>query len=129
METKRASWFDLIAVNLFWFGLNIRNNAVGSVFTPYRVAACAAEATRNTALGAINTAGLIIAMLAQPTMGILSDRNTSRFGRRRPFIFVGVLLDLIFLTLIAFSWDYWSLLVAILLIQVSANTSHGALQA
>lgn len=129
METKRASWFDLIAVNLFWFGLNIRNNAVGSVFTPYLVAAFAAEATRNTALGAINTAGLIIAMLAQPTMGILSDRNTSRFGRRRPFIFVGVLLDLIFLTLIAFSWDYWSLLVAILLIQVSANTSHGALQA
>lgn len=124
---KRARWYDFITVNLFWLGLNIRNNAVGSVFTPYLVAAFAGEAVRNTALATINTAGLIIAMLVQPAMGLLSDRNTSRFGRRRPFIFVGVLLDIACLIFIAFAWDYWSLLVATLLIQFSANTSHGAL--
>lgn len=124
---KRARWYDFITVNLFWLGLNIRNNAVGSVFTPYLVAAFAGEAVRNTALATINTAGLVIAMLVQPAMGLLSDRNTSRFGRRRPFIFVGVLLDIACLIFIAFAWDYWSLLVATLLIQFSANTSHGAL--
>jgi MFS family permease len=38
------------------------------------------------------------------------------------------LLDLLFLTAIAVSWNYWSLLVAVLLIQVSSNISHGPLQ-
>jgi Na+/melibiose symporter-like transporter len=125
---KRARWYDLITVNLFWLGLNIRNNSIGSVYVPYLVAAFAPEAIRNTALGTINTAGLFIAMLVQPAMGLLSDRSISRYGRRRPFIFVGVLLDLVFLAFIALAWDCWSLLVAILLMQFSANMSHGALQ-
>ncbi len=126
---KRARWYDFIAVNLFWMGLNIRNHAVGSVFTPYLVAAFAAENVRNTALATLSTAGLVIAMLVQPAMGLLSDRSTSRFGRRRPFIFVGVLLDLACLVFIALAWDYWSLLAATLLIQFTANVSHGPLQA
>jgi MFS family permease len=61
-------------------------------------------------------------------MGLLSDRSTSRFGRRRPFIFVGVLLDLIFLAAIGLSWSYWPLFVAVLLLQFSSNVSHGPLQ-
>ena len=74
---------------------------------------------KNTALGAMRTAGLIIAMLVQPAVGLLSDRSTSRFGRRRPFIFVGVLFDLVFLAAIGLSWNFWLLLVAMLLLQFS----------
>ena len=122
---KRARWYGLITVNLFWLGLNIRNNSIGSVYVPYLVAAFAPEANRNTALGTINTAGLLIAMLVQPAMGLLSDRSISRFGRRRPFIFVGVLLDLVFLAFIALAWDSGSLLVAILLMH-SAPTCRTA---
>lgn len=125
---KSPRWYDYLTINLYWFGLNIRNNAVGGVFLPYLLAAFVAEDVRNTALGTIRTAGLVIAMLVQPAMGILSDRNTSRFGRRRPFIFIGVLLDLLCLAFIAVSWNYTSLLIAILLIQFTANISHGAVQ-
>lgn len=125
---KRLRWYDYLSVNLFWLGLNIRNTAVGTFFTPYLVAGFVAEANRNTALGVINSAGLVIAMLAQPAFGLLSDRNTSRFGRRRPYILVGVLLDLVFLAAIGLSWNYAALLVATLLIQLSANVSHGPLQ-
>jgi len=125
---KKLAWYDLISINLFWLALNIRNNAVGNIFMPYLVAMFVASDVKNTALGGINTAGLIIAMLVQPAAGLLSDRSTSRFGRRRPFIFVGVLLDLLFLACIALSWNFWSLLIAMLLQQFSANISHGALQ-
>jgi MFS family permease len=76
----------------------------------------------------MRTAGLIIAMLVQPAMGLLSDRSTSRFGRRRPFILVGVLLDLVFLAAVGMSRGYGMLLIATLLQQFSANISHGALQ-
>jgi MFS family permease len=126
MKTPR--WYDHLSLNLFWLGLNIRNTAIGSIFMPYLVDKFAPEAIKNTALGGMRTAGLIIAMLVQPAAGLLSDRSTSRFGRRRPYIFVGVLLDLVFLAAIGLSWNYWSLLSAILLIQFSGNISHGPLQ-
>jgi MFS family permease len=125
---KRLRWYDYITVNLFWLGLNIRNNAVGAIFMPYLVDAFVRGEVKNTALGAMRTAGLIIAMLVQPAAGLLSDRSTSRFGRRRPFIFVGVLLDLAFLAAIGLAWNYWALLIAVLLLQFSSNVSHGPLQ-
>lgn len=125
---KPMRWYDFLNVNLFWLGLNIRNNAIGIIFMPYLVDAFVRPEIKNTALGEMRTAGLVIAMLVQPAMGLLSDRSTSRFGRRRPFIFAGVLLDLLFLALVATAQNYWMLLVAVLLTQFSANISHGALQ-
>jgi MFS family permease len=125
---KRLHWYDYISINLFWFGMNIRNTALGSIFMPYLVAIFAPEAIKNTALGAMRSAGLVIAMLVQPAAGMLSDRSTSRFGRRRPYILVGAIFDCLFLAAIALSWNYWALLISILLIQFSSNVSHGPLQ-
>jgi MFS family permease len=125
---KRLRWYDFIFINLFWLGLNVRNTAVGSVFMPYLVALYAPADWKNTALSVMSTAGLVIAMIVQPLAGLFSDRSTSRFGRRRPYILVGTVLDLVFLVAIGLSWSYWSLLAAVLLIQFSANISHGPLQ-
>jgi len=130
MKTLRAAslWPLLISVNLFWLGLNIRNNAVGSIFMPYLVERFAPPELLNTAFGAMRTASLVVAMLVQPAIGLLSDRSTSRFGRRRPFLALGVALDVLLLIWFAWAGSYWSLLAAVMLLQVSANTSHGALQ-
>jgi len=125
---KRIHWYDYLTINLFWLGLNIRNTALGSIFMPYLVGIFAPEEIKNTALGAMRSAGLVIAMLVQPAAGLLSDRSTSRFGRRRPYILVGALFDCLFLAAIALSWNYWALLIAVLLIQFSSNISHGPLQ-
>jgi len=125
---KRMRWTDHLGINLFWFGLNIRNNAIGSIFMPYLVQLFVPAEQINTRLGLLRAAGLVIAMLVQPAAGLLSDRSTSRFGRRRPYILAGALGDLIFLAAIALSWNYTSLLIAILLIQLTSNISHGPLQ-
>ncbi len=126
---KKFRWYDHITVNLLWLAINIRNNAVGSLFLPYLVDQFVRGDIKNTALGGLRTAGLIVAMLAQPLFGLLSDRSTSRFGRRKPFFFLGFLLDLVFLAGIYLAWDYPTLVIALLLQQVSANLSHGPLQA
>src|SRR4030067_1856066 len=114
---KRLNWYDLLSINLFWLGLNIRNTAIGTFIMPYLVDQHAPANLINTSLSTMRTAGLIIAMLIQPAAGLISDRSTSRFGRRRPFILIGTLLDLLFLAAIGLSWDYSSLLGAVLLIQ------------
>ena len=126
---KHLRWYDHFGINVFWLGLNIRNNAFGSIFLPYLVAQFVGPEIRNTALGEMRTAGLVIAMLVQPAMGFLSDRSTSRWGRRRPFIFVGALLDVVFLAAVALATNFWFLLVVVVLIQFSSNISHGPLQA
>lgn len=125
---KRLKWYDFITINIFWLGLNIRNTALGSIFMPYMVGLFVPEAIKNTALGGMRSAGLVIAMLVQPAAGLISDRTISRFGRRKPYLFIGAVLDCIFLAAVALSWNYAALLVSILLLQFSSNISHGPLQ-
>lgn len=48
-------------------------------------------------------AGPIAGIVVQPTVGILSDRCTSRYGRRRPFLVAGTVLSVISIILFAYA--------------------------
>ncbi|XP_021718640.1 sucrose transport protein SUC4-like [Chenopodium quinoa] len=49
--------------------------------------------------------GPISGFFVQPLVGHLSDRSTNRFGRRRPFIFIGAVLIILAVTIVGFSAD------------------------
>jgi solute carrier family 45 protein 1/2/4 len=49
--------------------------------------------------------GPISGMIVQPLVGFYSDRSTSRFGRRRPFIFFGAIAVAIAIFLIGYAAD------------------------
>jgi MFS family permease len=92
------------------------------------------EAQKATSYGTIRLWGLMVALLAPAFWGILSDRNASRWGRRRPFILGGTLADLVFIAAIGFSaglngmtgFDF--LFAMYLLLQVSTNAAQAAQQ-
>lgn len=44
-------------------------------------------------LGLVTAVAVLLALVANPLAGALSDRTTSRFGRRRPWIFGGAILS------------------------------------
>lgn len=48
-------------------------------------------------------AGPIAGVIVQPVVGLLSDRCTSRFGRRRPFLVAGSAVSVIFLFVFAYA--------------------------
>lgn len=52
-------------------------------------------------LGYITGAGALGVVLWSPFLGVFSDRNRSRFGRRRPFLVAGMLVGLIALLVMA----------------------------
>ncbi|EGG20392.1 hypothetical protein DFA_07516 [Cavenderia fasciculata] len=52
-----------------------------------------------------STVGPIAGFLIQPIVGVYSDNSTSRFGRRRPYIFAGALASVVGMLAIAFSPD------------------------
>jgi MFS family permease len=125
---KRMRWYDHVTYNLYWLGLNMATGSLTPIILPYLVARFAGDAAKGTYLGGLRSAGLIVAIIVQPIAGLLSDRSTLRWGRRRPFIVTGTLWDLVFLAVIGLAGSYWLLFVAVLLLQFSSNVAHGALQ-
>jgi MFS family permease len=144
---KEWRWYDHITINIYWLGLNVASGTITPVLLPYLVALFAPVELKNTYLATIRVIGLAVAMTIQPLSGMLSDRSTHPMGRRRPFIVGGTLFDLLFLLIIGASplfltsalngWlqlnagvtaAYVVLLVGIVLLQVSSNVAHGALQ-
>ncbi len=128
LPLKQMRWRDYITYNIYWLGLNMATGSLTPVILPFLVAGFVGDATKGTYLGILRSAGLLVAILVQPTAGLLSDRSTLRWGRRRPFVVVGTALDLVFLLAIGLSSTYWMLLVAVLLLQLSSNVAHGAMQ-
>ncbi|MCS7178172.1 MAG: MFS transporter [Anaerolineae bacterium] len=140
-------WSDHILLNIYWLGLNVASGTITPVLLPYLVALFVPPEQKNTYLGLVRVIGLAVAMLVQPMAGMFSDRCTSRWGRRRPYIFAGTLLDLVFLAIIGASPLFlhsaldgfflstlgittalFVLIVGIVFLQASSNIAHGALQ-
>lgn len=125
-------WWDYITINIYWLGLNIATGSLTPYIFPLLVVWLVGEAGKTTALGALRAAGLVVAILVQAAAGLLSDRSTLPWGRRRPFIVAGALLNIVFLAFVGLAglyWrDYWLLFAAGILLQFSSNIAHGALQ-
>jgi Na+/melibiose symporter-like transporter len=74
----------------------------------------------------IVTIGAVIGVVVSPLAGAISDRTTSRWGRRRPWIIFGVCLGAIGLILMANSFSFWPLLAGEILVQLSFDVIMSA---
>jgi len=128
MPLRRLSVGDLIGLNVYWLGLNMATSSLTTIILPVLVQRFVGGEVKNTFYGTLRAAGLVVAILVQPAAGLLSDRSTTRWGRRRPYIFLGTVLDLVFLAVVASSTGYWPLFLAVMMLQLSSNIAHGALQ-
>jgi MFS family permease len=61
-------------------------------------------------------------------VGAVSDRTSTRWGRRRPFIAIGTAGDVIFLIGLALSGSYGLVLIFYFLLQTASNTAQGPYQ-
>lgn len=125
---KTLRWHDYLSLNSYWFGLNVVTASLTPIIVPLLVQHLVGETLTNSYYGALRAAGLLVAIFVQPIAGLLSDRSTSRFGRRRPFILLGTVLSILSLWFVGEVTSYWALLTAILLGSAAANVSQGALQ-
>jgi len=119
---------DHLAMNVYWFGLAFMWNALHPIVLPALLLRMVPEALKNTYLGGLTFAGLVLAMVVQPLAGGLSDSTRSRWGRRRPWILAGTLLALVFLGGMALTGNFLGLLAAYLLLQLASNSAHGPAQ-
>jgi len=120
----------LIRISLYWLGLTAIDGAVG-LFIQNRVnfgpfAVDPLEVGRVLFLLSIPVA--VISILVQPTVGSISDYTVSRWGRRKPYIVIGSVLDVVFLVGIATSNAILMLGAFAALLSVSTNIARGPFQ-
>jgi MFS family permease len=120
----------LIRISLYWLGLTAIDGAIG-LFNQNRLnfgpfAPDPLEVGRITFLMSIPVA--VISILIQPTAGSISDYTVSRWGRRKPYIVIGSLLDLVFLAGIALSSSILMLAAFGALLAFSTNIARGPFQ-
>jgi MFS family permease len=99
-----------------------------SIMLPLQVQGLDA-ANKIAVLGAINAVGALVALVANPIAGALSDRTTSRFGRRRPWLLAGAILTPASLLVMMSAQNIPVLVIGLVVLQLSLNLTLAALTA
>ena len=119
----------LVRISLYWLGLTAIDGAVG-LFIQNRLNfggfADPLEIGRIAFVISIPVA--VLSIIIQPTVGAISDYTVSRWGRRKPYIVFGSLLDLVFLAGIATANNVVVLAAFAALLAVSTNIARGPFQ-
>lgn len=120
----------LVHISAYWFGLAYLWNGLHTILLPALLIGMVPAAFKNTFLGGLTFAGLLLAMLMQPVAGTISDRSgwLGRFGKRRPWMIIGTGFDLFFLALLALATDFWLVVIAYVGLQVASSFAEAAFQ-
>lgn len=120
----RSPWVtSVVAVN---WGINL------AFFAPLNVliglqATAIDEANKEAILSLVTAFGAFVALFANPLAGALSDRTTSRFGRRRPWVLGGALVAVVALLLMAGAPSVAMMVVAWCVLQAGANGIYASI--
>src|SRR6478672_2123808 len=120
---------QLVRISLYWLGLTAIDAAVGLFITNrLEFDHFVPQENVGTTLFLVGIGGSIVGIIVQPTVGAISDYTVSRWGRRKPYIVFGSLLDLVFLAGIATANNVLILGVFVSLLAISTNIARGPFQ-
>ncbi len=121
VPVARRSFGGLVAISIFWFAINFHWAALPLLIIPSQVfglllrqapgatladqANWAGGANLALATALVSAPGLVVALLSNPFFGLRSDRTRNRFGRRRPYIVIGTLINVGGILVMAFAPD------------------------
>ena len=115
----------LIGINAFWFGGGAHWQPISISLLPVGAILVSSKGPE-LVVGRATAAGGIFAMLVPILAGYLSDRTSSRWGRRRPWMVAGTALNVVGLGLLAFAGSPVMLIVAYIFVQASNNAASAA---
>ena len=131
---RALRWYDTITISVYFLGLTTLSQTMTPLVIPLLVQQFVGQDRQGTFYGNVRLWSLMVALLIQALMGMLSDRSTLPWGRRRPFIFIGTIANLVIITAIGFTaglegmTGYWILFFLLLMMMVASNTAQGAVQ-
>jgi len=118
-----------LALASFWFGLNFHWIPMLTVLVPFQAKGFLGVAQQGFAVAFVTAVGAIPATLVPPLVGYWSDRLKTRWGRRRPIILVGTLVNVVGLVVMFLAPSYPVMVAGYLIVQVSNNSAGAAYNA
>lgn len=82
-------------LSAFWFSTNAHWTAILIVLLPAQALLLGGDAAKGRTLAMVVVAGAIVSMVAAPVFGAISDRVRLPMGRRRPFLIIGTIGNVI----------------------------------
>ncbi len=130
---RNPHWYDALSISSAYLGTTTVIQTMTPLVLPLLVQRFVGEARKGTGFGTIRLWALMAALLVQALTGMLSDRCTLRWGRRRPFILIGMLTNLASLAAVVWTatlegmTGYWAIFIFYMLFQITVNTILGPL--
>jgi MFS family permease len=131
-QTPKLRWGRIISISIFWFALNFHWAAIGTIILPSQVFKLVGPLHQGEALATILVPGAFVALFTNPLWGMVSDRThgrLARWGRRRPYILIGTLINVGGLIWMAYAPNISSLVIAYIVIQFSSNMAQAPFHA
>ncbi|HTQ09075.1 MAG TPA: MFS transporter, partial [Fimbriimonadaceae bacterium] len=97
-EGRTLTSGEQFAISAYWFATNFLWGALLVIMLPGEIKTLF-PVYRVPALGYLFAFGAVVALVVPLVVGAMSDRCVSRFGRRRPFIVAGVIINVLGLAL------------------------------
>jgi len=122
----KLRWTQILAISIFWLALNFHWSALGIIILPSQVFKIAGDLNKGEALAFVLVPGAFVSLFANPLFGMLSDRTRGRlasWGRRRPYILFGTLVNVGGLIWMAAAPNIPSLAIAYVIVQFSNNAA------
>src|SRR5438067_1285601 len=130
---RRMSAREHLGLSAFWFAVNLQWSGLIPVLIASQAKrfalALPGGPDKAHISGIVLAAGAIVGAVTPPIAGAFSDRSTARFGRRRPFVIAGTLINVLGLYLLWLAFTRLSLsgyVLAYLVIQFGGNLAIGA---
>jgi MFS family permease len=128
---RHVSIFEQININVFWIANNFHWQALLAIVIPSMVVKFLDPAQKDINLALVVIWGTLVAVVVNPLVGAISDYATFRMGRRRPFLIIGTIVNVVVLVLFAFAPGWFSsvalllaFMVLFLLLQFTNNLAN-----
>ena len=118
---------QLLTLSIYWLGIQTIWGGLNVIILPGRADDLSREMA-GTLIAILFVVGAVAPIIIQPTVGLISDYTVTRWGRRKPYIVIGALLDVAFLAGIAYSNEFVAIVAFYFLLQVSSNFAQGPFQ-
>ncbi|MCE1246317.1 MAG: MFS transporter [Firmicutes bacterium] len=112
---------DFLKISALWFGLAFQWGAILSIFLQRHTLNFVPAEQKGMYYSILAAVGAVIAGVVQIIAGRWSDNTKTKWGKRIPFIFAGIILNTFALLLLGYSNSFVVMLTGIILVQIFAN--------